>query len=113
MRAVSKWTPITDPLWLRRMGKTGEECAELVAVTTRITIQGIDEIDPSSGLPNRERLHHEIGDVYAQLDACVDMLGMDRAFIEARRARKLGYMQQWEAMFKPSAQDLGKETSHG
>lgn len=99
MSTVSKWTPIADQLWLRRMGTTGEECAELIAVTTRITIQGIDAIDPASQLPNRERLHHEIGDVYAQLDACIEMLGMDREFIEARRARKRGYMREWESMF--------------
>ena len=97
---VSAWVPIEDKLWLRRMGKTGEECSELIGVTTRITIQGIDDIDPSSKKPNRQRLHEEIGDVYAQLDACIEQLGLDRAFIEARRARKLDYMRQWEELFK-------------
>jgi hypothetical protein len=99
MPNVTKWTLTTDPLITRRMGKTGEECAELLAVTTRIQIQGIDEVDPGTGKTNRQRLLEEIGDVYAQLDANVSMLGLDREFIEARRARKLGYMHEWEALY--------------
>lgn len=99
MSNVSKWTLTTDPVTVRRMGKTGEECAELLAVTTRIAIQGIDEIDPSSGKTNRQRLTEEVGDVYAQLDATVESLGLDRQFIEERRARKLGYMHEWEALY--------------
>lgn len=99
MSTVTKWELATDPLLVRRMGKTGEECAELLAVTTRIAIQGIDEIDPSSGKTNRQRLIEEIGDVYAQLDANVAMLCLDRDFIQARRLRKLGYMREWEALY--------------
>ena len=100
---VSKWIPITDQLMLRRMGKTGEECAELTAVTTRITIQGIDEVDPGTQKTNRQRLIEEIADVYAQLDANVEMLGLDADFIAQRRARKLGYMREWEALFIESS----------
>src|SRR5689334_16523127 len=99
MPNVTKWTLTTDPLITRRMGKTGEECAELLAVTTRIQIQGIDEIDPGTQKANRQRLIEEIGDVYAQLDACVTMLGLDGEFIQARRARKFGYMYEWEALY--------------
>lgn len=99
MSNVTKWELATDPLLVRRMGKTGEECAELLAVTTRIAIQGIDEIDPGSGKTNRQRLIEEIGDVYAQLDADVAMLGLDRDFIQQRRHRKLGYMREWEALY--------------
>jgi hypothetical protein len=98
---VTKWALTTDPLIVRRMGKTGEECAELLAVTTRIQIQGIDEIDPGSGKTNRQRLIEEIGDVYAQLDANMMMLlsKADRDFVEKRRHRKLGYMFEWEALY--------------
>lgn len=104
MSSVSKWVLTTDPVTVRRMGKTGEECAELLAVTTRIAIQGIDEIDPSSGKTNRQRLTEEVADVYAQLDATVESLILDRQFIEARRARKLGYMHEWEALYTEDTQ---------
>jgi hypothetical protein len=93
------------PITVRRMGKTGEECAELLAVTTRIAIQGIDEIDPGTQKTNRQRLIEEIGDVYAQLDANMMMLcsPADREFVEARRHRKLGYTYEWESLYGAAA----------
>ena len=96
---VTMWIPISNKMLLRRMGKTGEECAELLAVTNRIIIQGIDEIDPSSGETNRQRLIDEIADVYAQLDETVKKLLLDKRYIEKRRERKRGYMEEWEEMF--------------
>ena len=36
---MTKWIPESDPMILRRVGKTGEECAELSKVCSRITIQ--------------------------------------------------------------------------
>lgn len=99
MGNVSKWVPINDPMLQRRMGKTGEECAELGAVVARIGIQGIDEVDPSSQKTNRQRLEEEIADVYAQLDECINRLGLRGDFIESRRQTKRGYMQEWEEMF--------------
>lgn len=97
---MSKWVPISDQLLLRRMGKTGEECAELLAVTNRIIIQGIDEIDPSSGKTNRQRLIEETADVYAQLDSNMKMLCLPWEITTERRHRKARYMDQWEAMFQ-------------
>lgn len=96
---VSRWTPTTDLLQLRRFGKLGEEIGELVAVKDRCLIQGIDGIDPSSGEMNRLRLEKEIADVYAQLDETVGRLELRAEFIEQRRAAKRDAMQRWEAMF--------------
>jgi len=97
---MSKWIPTTDLMLLRRMGKLMEETSELGAVASRCIIQGIDEIDPGTGEVNRERLWKEIADVYAQLDETVARLSLNEADIEARRAMKRGYMQEWEAMFE-------------
>ncbi len=99
MSAVSKWIPITDRMLQRRMGKTGEECGELTGVVCRIQIQGIDEVDPSSGKTNRLRLEEEIADVYAQLDENIARLGLRNDFIQQRRQVKRGYMQEWEEMY--------------
>ena len=106
MSNVTKWQVITDPMQLRRMGKTTEELGELieavgrmVSVVGRITIQGIDEIDPSSGKTNRLRLEEEIADVYAQLDENISRLGLRDDLIQSRRQVKRGYMQEWEQMY--------------
>lgn len=97
---MTKWVPTTNLMMLRRMGKLQEELNELGGVASRCIIQGIDEVDPGTGKVNRERLWHEVADVYAQLDETVARLGLNRADIEARRAVKRGYMQEWEAMFE-------------
>lgn len=97
---TAKWIPTTDLLTLRRMGKTAEELGELSAVVARCIIQGIDEIDPQSGKTNRVRLTEEIADVYAQLDCTVHAFDLSLYEVESRRARKIGYMREWEAMFK-------------
>lgn len=107
MSNVTKWQPTTDRMLQRRMGKTGEELGELSAVVCRIQIQGIDEIDPSSGKKNRLRLQEEVADVYAQLDETVARLGLDTAEIEKRRQVKRGYMQQWEDMYVDPAAPAG------
>lgn len=96
---MSKWVPTTDLMMLRRMGKLSEEMNELGTVTARCIIQGIDEIDPGTQKVNRQRLTEEIADVYAQLDETIARLGLDAASIEARRATKRRYMQEWESMF--------------
>lgn len=99
MAKMNKWTPTTDLMMLRRMGKTSEELGELQTVVARCVIQGIDEIDPGSGKVNRQRLLDEIADVYAQLDCTVDALGLDINAIMKRRAVKNDQMAEWEALF--------------
>ncbi len=72
-------------------------------MAARCIIQGIDEVDPSSGKTNRVRLESEIADVYAQLDETVARLGLDDAYIQKRRATKRGYMREWEEMLAGGA----------
>lgn len=95
---VTKWIPTTDRMMLRRFGKLTEEAGELIAVTGRCVCQGIDEIDPSTGLTNRRRLEKEIADVYTQLDLAIDMLQLDASFIWIRRGEKREAMYRWEQL---------------
>lgn len=97
--ALSKWVPETNPMILRRVGKTGEECAELSKVCSRITIQGIDGVDPATGVSNREALTKEIADVIAQCDVTAQALGLDIDAIDDRSVEKKRQMREWEAMF--------------
>lgn len=103
--ALSKWIPESDPKVLRRVGKTGEECADLSKVCSRITIQGLDGVDPASGESNREALAKEIADVIAQCDVCIDALALDWDAIRRRVREKVEQMREWEAMFSTQPED--------
>ena len=87
--AMNKWIPETDPMILRRVGKTSEEAAELVKVCA------------ATGVANREALTKEIADVMAQCDVCIDALDLDLDAIRRRVREKVEQMQEWEAMFSP------------
>lgn len=97
--AMSKWTPESSPMILRRVGKTGEEAAELGKVCSRITIQGIDGTDPATGETNRAALAKEIADVVAQCYTTINALGLDEHAIRLRVIEKQRQMAEWEAMF--------------
>ena len=97
--ALTKWTPTTNLHMLRRMGKLGEELAELSNVSNRIIIQGIDEVDQGSGKVNRFRLEQEIADVLAQCACCIKELNLDKEYIDHRVADKISQMAEWEGMF--------------
>ncbi len=101
--AMSKWIPESDPMVLRRVGKTGEECAELAKICSRITIQGLDGVDPATGESNREALAKEIADVWAQCQVTIAAFGLDTVAIMKRTHEKRDQMAEWEAMFAPSA----------
>jgi NTP pyrophosphatase (non-canonical NTP hydrolase) len=99
--SLIKWTPTTDLRMLRRMGKLGEELGEAQAVASRVIIQGIDEVDPSTGKVNRQRLQDELADVQAQIGCTVIALGLDQDYMARRTADKIRQMGEWEAMFEP------------
>lgn len=99
--ALNKWTPTTNLLMLRRMGKLVEELGELGSVAARCIIQGIDAIDPGSGKVNRLRLENELADVIAQCSVTIKDLKLDSHAITERAVMKQGLMAEWEAMFQP------------
>lgn len=100
MTRMAPWKVTTDPMILRRVGKTGEEVSELGAVCARIVIQGIDEIDPNSGESNRKRFVDELADVQAQINVSRKALAIDPEYFDARVARKEGNMEDWESQMR-------------
>ncbi len=99
--SLTMWHTEKSPLILRRVGKTGEEAAELLKVTNRIVLQGLDGVDPASGKTNVQALTEEIADVMAQFDVCIDCLGLDGDAIRRRVRVKVELMREWEAMYAP------------
>ncbi len=96
--AVNPWHVTTNKIEQRRLGKTTEELAELLAVVGRIGIQGIDEIDPSSGHTNRQRLTEEMADVWAQLELLKEHYHLDVYQLSVRKAKKIARMHEWDRL---------------
>ena len=88
--AMNSWHVATNKMEQRRLGKTTEELGELLGVIGRIGIQGIDEIDPSSGQTNRARLQDEIADTMAQLRLLHIFYTLDTNYIGKRIDKKPG-----------------------
>lgn len=104
---LQPWYVETSSQRLRRFGKTLEELGELQAVVACCIIQGIDEVDPSSGKLNRKRLEEEIADVYAQLSLLMGVFNLDQQFIYTRSNDKVDQMHTWERLVEesPSTED--------
>ena len=101
---MNKWTPTTDLLTLRRLGKSCEELGELVAVLGRTICQGLEGIDPASGESNIERMTKESADVLAQIGCNVQAFQLDQSRITDRVAHKTALMAEWEALFSKDTQ---------
>lgn len=98
---MNPWVPDDNPHQARRVGKTGEEVAELASVLARISIQGMDSVDPSSGKTNRQRFLDETADVMAQCECNMWSLftAEERAYVHERALVKRGQMAEWEAHY--------------
>lgn len=92
------WTPISDPIDLKHLGKFSEELSECGSAVARCVIQGIDEREPSTGEPNRDWLTKEIADVLCNAELVVERFGLNRDFIAERVAFKREHLQRWHAM---------------
>lgn len=99
MKAMTKWTPDCNPHQARRIGKTLEELHELGAVLARISIQGLDAVDPGTGKTNRQRMNEETADVIAQINRNFHAFAMPADDIDKRVQEKEAMMAEWEAHF--------------
>ena len=97
---MNPWMVETDPIILRRIGKTGEECAELSKICCRILIQGIDGIDPHTHKTNKQSLLEELADVMAQCHVTINSLNLDQTVIDERIMKKMKQMDEWESLVK-------------
>lgn len=97
---ITAWHVETDKFRIRRLGKALEELGELTSVLARCIIQGVDEVDPSSGEVNRLRMQKEGADVYTQLSHLVDAFDLDQSDMLDRIGYKTDSMATWEKLIK-------------
>lgn len=91
------WHPETNPVLLKTLGKALEELGELSAATARCIIQGADELEPTTGKPNRQWLKEEIIDVMVNLHLVDEYLMLNLMDAEglARFDRKYAQLKTW------------------
>ncbi len=91
------WHPMTNARDIKTLGKLGEEAGELATVACRAIIQGIEEINPETGMTNREWLTKEIADVRANSRMAIERFGLDEEAIDARANRKYDFQTIWHS----------------
>jgi hypothetical protein len=95
---LNPWSPLTDPVQLKVIGKALEETNELGNALARVLIQGIDECEPTTGKPNREWLEDEGADVMATLGLVIERFGLDYNRMMQRSLDKAERLQTWFEM---------------
>lgn len=100
IKQPSLWIPMSDPVDLAHIGKLGEEASELARICARITIQGINGLDPDSNKLNVQALEDEIADVYAMAGLCIGRFKLNVDHIELRERRKKMMKRTWHDMLR-------------
>jgi hypothetical protein len=95
---VSPWIPMTNPVDKKLVGKLLEELGEATSATARAFIQGLDEVEPTTGKVNRRWLQEELADVRALSELAIEHFGLDANAITERVERKKAYHRRWFAM---------------
>jgi hypothetical protein len=95
---LNPWRPITDSVDLKHLGKFLEELGECTAATSRVLIQGLNEVEPVTRKPNREWFEEEIADVLANIDLVCDRFDLNRDFISRRVSDKKFRLRTWHEM---------------
>ncbi len=96
--APNPWHPITDPLKLKILGKLAEELIECGNAVARCIIQGIDEVEPVTGKPNRKWLEDEVADAIANLQIAIEKLNFDGRAIGVRVEMKKRHLSTWHEL---------------
>jgi len=94
----SPWHPMSDPVDLKHLGKLAEELGEAQAAVARCIIQGIDEEEPETGVPNREWLENELADVLANVNLVALRFELDEERMNQRAAKKMAHLKKWHDM---------------
>lgn len=92
------WTPITNLIDLKHLGKLAEELNECGSAVARCIIQGVDEKEPSTGVANRDWLTKEIADVACNIGLVIEHFDLDIQKIDDRVMLKRQHLTRWHNM---------------
>jgi hypothetical protein len=96
--APSPWQPIQDKPLQAALGKLAEELAEAGAAVARCLIQGLDECEPVTKVPNRVWLENELADVQAAAAIVMTHYELDQKRMLVRQIRKMEHLTEWRRM---------------
>ena len=68
-----------------------EECVEVAHRSIKAQRFGMDEVQPGQSLNNRERILHELNDLWAVVEM-LDLCKVDRTAVEAKKKKLLAFM---------------------
>lgn len=94
-RLASPWQPITNPRQIKIIGKCIEELNEMSSALARVLIQGIDEVEPVTGKPNRQWLEEEYADMMVTTAFVFEEFGLSYDHIANRALKKTEYLTPW------------------
>lgn len=107
MKPPAAWIPMTNPIEIAMIGKLGEEANELGKACARAIIQGLDGIDPDSGVVNRDAIRKEQADVVAGEIVCKPLLGeINRERVEMKVKHLQGWHELLREKLKPANYDV-------
>lgn len=107
---MSNWQPESNQTIVALLGKLQEECAELIKISARCTIQGVDGRDPDTFAPNMETLADECADTIAMVELVQEILFVGRSerrgqllndYIKERIEVKKRWKRTWLAKVRP------------
>ena len=94
-KGPSPWQPITNTKDIKHLGKLGEELNELGTVKDRISIQGLDGINPTTNEVNRVWFENELADVLCMIAHNIKHFNLDEDRIMKRMDAKIQYIKPW------------------
>lgn len=102
---LNPWIPMTDLVDQKVVGKSMEEMFEWIAAmallgksVARCFIQGIDELEPTTGKSNRDSVTEEMADVYANMALIEERFALDTDAIMTRAKMKRDRQRVWHDM---------------
>lgn len=78
---------------------TQEECGELIQIISKVRRFGIDEYHLKDGIPNRQRLAEEVGDVACMIQLLVEFGIVDVEAVENAMQKKVEKLKVWSKIY--------------
>lgn len=97
-KPLNPWQPERDALRLAVLGKLLEELGEATAIVARCIIQGIDEVEPTTGMPNRTAAEDEFADAVTTIGMAAEFFCLDTTRMRERGIKKRAHLERWHAL---------------